>query len=147
MKRFALMLFPLFLACAADAQIYQWKDSNGKTIISDKPPAGQVNQQRRIETGQPPAASATQKSLAERELELRKRRQESQEVAEKSQEDQAAATVKNDRCERAKRNLSALESGERIALRNEKGERYFMEDAQRAREIENAQKIVQENCK
>ena len=51
MKRFALMLFPLFLACAADAQIYQWKDSNGKTIISDKPPAGQVNQQRKIETG------------------------------------------------------------------------------------------------
>ena len=62
MKRFALMLFPLFLACAADAQIYQWKDSNGKTIISDKPPAGQVNQQRKIETGQPPAASATQRA-------------------------------------------------------------------------------------
>ncbi len=146
MKRLALVL-ALSLALPAGAQIYQWKDANGKTVISDKPPVGQVRQQKTLESGtQAQVQNQKQKSLADRELEFRKRQKESQENSEKAQKEEASATEKRENCANARRQLQVLESGERIALRDEKGERYFMEDAQREQEIAKARRFVDSSC-
>ena len=147
MKRSALVLFALSFALAAHAQIYQWQDDSGKTIISDKPPLGKVHDLRKVDSGSAASSAASPKSLAERDLEFRKRLKESQESADKAKKEQEAAAERQEQCASASRYLRSLQTGERIALRDEKGERYFMDDAQRAQEIEKARKAVQENCK
>ena len=147
MKRFAIAVAALLATTAVNAQIYQWKDESGKTIMSDKPPIGGTRSTRTIEAEAPATTAATPKTTADREMDFRKRQQESQEKAVKTQKEQAAAADKNDNCDKARRYLESLESGERMALRDDKGERYFMEDAQRQQEIVKARQSVQTSCK
>lgn len=147
MKRFAIAVAALLATTAVNAQIYQWKDENGKTVISDKPPVGGARSSRKIESEAPAASAAPQKTTADREMDFRKRQQEAQDKNDKAQKEQAAAADKKENCDRARRYLDSLQSGERIALRDDKGERYYMEDAQRQQEIAKAQQTVQESCK
>ena len=148
MKRFALAVIALLAATSANAQIYQWKDENGKTVISDKPPAGNTRQARTIEADTPAASgAAAQKTMADRELDFRKRQRETQESTEKTQKEQSATAEKKENCERARRYLQGLESGTRIALLDANGERYYMDDAQREQETAKARQAVQSSCK
>jgi len=146
MKRVALAIAAFLVATTTSAQIYQWKDESGKTVISDKPPVGTASPVKKVDSM--PAASNTsaQKSTADRDMEMRKRQQETQENTEKAAKDQAAAAERAKSCESARRYLQTLESGERIALRDDKGERYFMEDAQREQETANTRQMIQSNC-
>jgi len=152
MKRFVFSI-PFSIALllttvAADAQIYQWKDENGKTIISDKPPAGNVRPSRNAESEATPSATASPpKSLADKDLDFRKRQKDAQTSAEKSKAEQDLTAQREENCTNSQRHLRVLESGERIAMRDDKGERYFLEDTQRTQEIEKARQAVQSNCK
>jgi hypothetical protein len=146
MKRVVVAVAVLLAASAVNAQIYQWKDENGKTVISDKPPIGKVRQTKKIETEAPAPSAAPQKTTADLEMDFRKRQQESQDKADKAQKEQKAAADKKENCERARRYLQTLESGERLAMRDDKGERYFMEDAQREQETAKARQAVQSAC-
>lgn len=143
MRRFALAAATLLLTTMASAQIYQWKDENGKTVISDKPPIGTVPPARKIDAA---PTSSTPKSVADKDLEFRKRQKEQQETSEKTEKEQTAAAENTKNCDSARRYLQTLESGERIAMRDDKGERYFMEDAQREQEIASARQALQSNC-
>jgi len=148
MKRFAFSIAILLASIAADAQIYQWKDENGKTIISDKPPVGNIRTPRKIETEAASTnAASPQKTVADRELDFRKRQKDSQVSAEKSKAEEEANAAREENCANARRQLRSLESGERIAMRDDNGERYFLEDAQRQQQIEKAQQAVQSSCK
>ncbi len=147
MKRLALGAAVLLATTAVNAQIYQWKDEHGKTVISDKPPTGNVSQQRKVTSETAAVNNSTHKSTAEKEMDFRKRQKESQEGTEKTSKEQAAAAEKNENCERARRQLQALDSGERIAMQDEKGERYYLDDAQREREAAKARQAVQSNCR
>lgn len=147
MRRFALLVAALFLAPSAGAQIYQWKDESGKTVISDKPPVGYVRQQKTVDSGTQAQNGQKQKSLADREMEFRKRQKESQESGDKARKEEASAAEKRESCDNARRQLQALESGERIALRDDKGERYYMDDAQREQETTKARNFIESSCK
>ncbi len=149
MKRFVftLAVTALFAAAGVNAQVYQWTDENGKTIYSDKPPIGAPGQPQKIHTPSPAASSATQKTLADRDLEFRKRQKESQESAEKAKKEQSASAEKQQYCDNTRRRLQALESGERISMHDDKGERYYMDDAQRDKEIAKARQDIGSNCK
>jgi hypothetical protein len=147
MKRLSLAVAALLAATAVNAQIYEWKDENGKTVYSDMPPVGAARSVQKIETGAPATNAPSQKTAADREMDFRKRQKDAQDSAGKTQKEQAAATDKKDNCDKARLYLQSLESGERIALRDEKGERYFMEDGQRQQEIAKAQQAVQSSCK
>ena len=147
MKHITLPIVALLFACAANAQIYQWKDEKGRTVISDTPPAGKLQPQRKIETGTSTLPAATpQKTLAERDLEFRKRQKETQEKVEKTKKEETTSADKKENCESSRRYLQALESGERISKRDDKGERYFLEDAQREQEVLKLRQQVQSNC-
>jgi hypothetical protein len=141
-----LLLLAALLALPASAQVYQWKDASGKTIISDKPPPGQLPVPKRSDDASATEVSPTQPSLADRELEFRKRRQEAQESAEKSEKEAAASAEKEENCQAAQRQLQSLESGERIALRDDKGGRYFMDDARRAQEMAKVKQFIDTQC-
>ncbi len=149
MKPFALLIATLLTTLAATtlhAQVYEWKDENGKTIYSDQAPVGNVRDLRKIDSGSSSASSPAQKSTADREMEFRKRQKEAQENAEKAGKEQSASATKGENCANARRQLQALESGERIAMRDDKGERYFMDDAQRSQEIAKMRQAAQSYC-
>jgi hypothetical protein len=60
--RFAALVFGLAAVLSAGAQIYQWKDKDGKTHFSDRPPPGiQVQTPRRA---QPPVAPTDPPAVA-----------------------------------------------------------------------------------
>lgn len=146
MKRLALALVALTFATVGSAQIYQWKDANGKTVISDKPPVGSASDARKVDAGSNAPGNSTQKTLADRELEMRKRQKDAQDASEKATKEQSAAAEKAKSCESARRYLQTLESGERVALRDDKGERYFMDDSQREQEIASTRQTIQSTC-
>jgi hypothetical protein len=166
MKKLVSLLAALALALiygAAQAQQFKWVDKNGKTQYGDAPPAGvKATPLKGPATPPPPPAakkddkgdgkgdakSAKKGPLtpAEQDAEFRKRRIEEdkqrEQAAKKEQEKQARA----DNCVQSRSSLRALESGERISRTDEKGERYFLDDKQRAADVVRAQKSVQENC-
>jgi hypothetical protein len=147
--------FPALLALAivlpAQAQVYKWKDAEGKTIISDTPQPGSGKPIAPAEksTATPPAGSGAveaPKSAADWELEFKKRQQEQKAAADKAAQDKANADRKRQNCERAKRHLALMESGERVKIRQADGESVYIDDQRRQQESESARKSVQENC-
>ena len=146
MKRFALAAVILSTAIAAHGQIYQWQDERNKTVISDRPPTGQVRQQRTLEAA-PPASSEAGKTLADRDMEFRTRQKEARAAAEKGDADRRASAQRQEGCEAARSALQTLESGDRVAMHDSKGERYYLDDTQRQEEIAKARQAVQANCR
>lgn len=147
MSRTAFLVLALSLALPAGAQIYQWKDETGKTVISDKPPVGHVRQQRQVSAGTQTTKAAATSSPADRELEFRKRQKDAQESSEKARKAETESAEKRESCDNARRQLQMLESGERIAMRDDKGERYFLEDQQREQETAKARSFIDAHCK
>ena len=147
----------------ANAQTYQWKDSNGRTVISDTPPPATVRNSKALGTSPPPAIGTTDsdasqatagpqstdapKTAAEKDLEFRKRQQEAREKADKEAKEAAQAEQNRENCERARTHLRALESGRRMILPDGKGGETFLEDAQRGNEIERTRNTIAESCK
>jgi hypothetical protein len=80
-------------------------------------------------------------------MEFRKRQQESREAAEKAEKEQRASAQRKENCEVARNSLRALESGERVVMRDSKGEAYYLDDAQRAQQIARARQAMQSNCR
>ena len=165
MRRGKLFLFGLIAGClavpgAAFAQLYQWRDANGRTVFSDSPPPPNIppgniiknpkaraapapTDEKHADDGKATASaagSATKadgpKSVAEREADFKKRQAE---VAAKAEKDQKLASdekQREDRCRGMRQSLAALEAGQRVRRFNDKGEPYFLDDAERARDVE-----------
>ena len=159
-------------ACGAAAQ-WAWKEDNGRVVYSDRPPppsikATQILRQPAVAAPTPtpapqgasPAAAETErapaaesrpaasgpKSIAERDMEFRKRQQERADSERKALEDQQKAAAKAADCERSRRYLRALEEGVRITKTDASGNREYLDDAQRAAEVERTRKMVQQAC-
>ena len=151
----AVLLTPLH------AQVYQWKDSAGRTVVSDTPPPGPaakdarvIGERRSVVRGEKQGEPAPEdkqaqapKTTAEKDLEFKKRQQEAREKADKEAKEQKAEANRKENCERARRNLAALESKQPMATLDEKGERKLMDDSQRQQEMERARQFMAESCK
>ena len=158
---FALVFASATTSVVSHAETFQWKDSNGQTVVSDVPPPASAKGRRSI-GGQQPAvvsekvaekpsdgakASDTPKTTAEKDFEFKKRQQEAKEKAEKQAKEQAAEKDKRDNCENSRRNLAALEANQPMATYDDKGQRTLMDGAQREQEMERARRVVAESCK
>jgi hypothetical protein len=149
MKRFLLALAVVSFSAAALAQQFKWVDEKGRTQYGDVPPPGaKATRLRPPPPGSAPAAPAAKGPMtaAEKEADFRKRQQES--AKEREKQDLAAqdAAGKRENCERAQEYVRTIESGQRITRTDSKGERYFLDDAQRAQELNNARQAVKQWC-
>lgn len=145
------------LAAPACAQ-WAWRDENGRTVYSDRPPPANVRSEQILRQpgarsfGAPAAEpraegkSAAPKTLAERELEFRKRQQERAESEKKQAEEQARQELRARECERMRGYLRALEDGQRIARTDAQGNREFLDDDQRAAEIARMRESLARSC-
>jgi hypothetical protein len=140
------LLTALTTSFSVNAQIYEYKDASGKTVYTDQLPAGVSGRTR--DSGERAAASgSTQKSVAERDVEFKKRQQEQKAAAEKNQKEAEKKSGLSQECVNARGQLQVYESGERIATRDAQGERVYLDDSQRAAEIERTRKFIAETCK
>jgi hypothetical protein len=151
MKKLLLIIASLGFAAAAPAQHYKWTDESGRVKYGDVPPPG-VNATRLRPTapGVPaaepaPAAKEGDKPLSP-EAAFRKRQEDAAKAAEKQAKTEQDAREKRENCSRAQNALRSLESGQRIARTDEKGERYFLDDAQMAQETVRARQAARDWC-
>ncbi|HSQ04377.1 MAG TPA: DUF4124 domain-containing protein [Burkholderiales bacterium] len=144
------MLVVLGAVPVAHAQINKCVDRAGKVVAygNDCPPGT-----RSETTGIRNAPAATpapskEKSLAEREADFRKRQIERQEAQGKEEKKLADEQSRHQSCDNARSYVKSLESGVRLVRTDPNtGERIFLDDADRAREMTAAQKAVEANCK
>lgn len=139
----------LALPLASQAQMYSWKDANGKIHYGDRPPAEKQSQARKVqgapsETGD---VAAARKTSAERQFDEREKQAKAEESGKKPPEDPAQAKVREENCQRARSNLAALESGQIRFSTNAKGERIALDGAVREAELARARKSVDDWCK
>jgi hypothetical protein len=145
---FAASALCLAFGSAAQAQQYKWVDQNGKVQYGDVPPPGVKAQRLKPPPGgaaPAPAAKKGDKPLSP-EAAYRKRQEEAQKEREKGAQAEQEAAAKSENCTRAQESLRTLESGQRIARTDAKGERYYLEDAQIAQETARARQIVKDSC-
>lgn len=146
----AITLFILALVwTAASAQVYTWRDASGKTHYSDTPPPGVDAKKMRpgAQPGAAPSGSTSVRSTAEQDMEFRKRQTDAEKARAKADQEKGDAEDGKRNCEDARKQLNALESGQRMSRLNEAGESITLDDEMRTQEIEKARKSVQSWCK
>lgn len=171
-----LPLLAALLLCAASVDVqaqWAWRDKNGRVNASDRPPPRDIPDKDIISRppadaarrGAPPplvadAASASAsaalpgaatgtpvKGPLDRELEARKRAAEQEQVAKARADEERLAGQRAENCRRARSHLAGLDSGQRIARMNEKGEREVLDDRGRAEEARQARAVIASDCR
>lgn len=167
----AIALVATVYASGAAAQ-WAWKEDGGRVVYSDRPPppnikSSQILRQPAVPPPAPtpsaqpgaagtpadtdkaaaaPAVPSGPKSVAERDMEFRKRQQERADSERKAQEEQQKASARAADCERSRGYLKSLEDGVRISRTDASGNREILDDAQRAAEVERTRKSIQQVC-
>ena len=150
----------LVLAMPAMAQ-WKWRDANGRVTASDLPPPREIPEkdilqrpganQRAATPAAAVAASAAAYGAAapaaDKELEARKRAADAQQQAKQKADEQRVAAVRAENCSRARTHLATLETGQRMARINAKGEREVIDDATRADEMRRAREVIASDCR
>ncbi|MFH2135716.1 MAG: DUF4124 domain-containing protein [Pseudomonadota bacterium] len=149
MKFATALLLLSFIPLSAQAGLNKWVDENGKVHYSDSPPIDAKVESVRNVAGKGQAAAPadySSKSYSQREAELKKARQEKKEASEKSAQEAAQKQARKRSCAAARENLRSLESGTRLVTFDDKGERRFIDDAERAQRLNSAREAVKSNC-
>ena len=88
---------------------------------------------------------AQAKTKADKELEDKLKKPGAEDARKKTEENQTSQKIKVQNCQSAKQNLATLKMG-RVARMNEKGEKYYLDDAAIAQELEQANKDAERWC-
>lgn len=174
--RSALAVATLTLAASALAQVYTWKDANGRVHYSDQPPpnveikpakaapgakyapanpdAAQSGAKAQPDSAAPAtdakAALTSQsgpKTWQEKDVENKQRRAAEQEADAKRKQEADRAAEQKRYCEGLRNNLTLLERGGRVTQTNAAGERIFMDDAQMKQEADRIRGQLSRDCK
>lgn len=162
----------LALSPAADAQ-WRWRDKTGQINASDRPPPKDVPEKdilgrpgtdaRRAAANQAaqsaaaasgatdaataPAAASAPPTVLEREVQARKRASEQEQSTKAKVEEERLSVQRAENCRAARGHLAALDSGQRIARTNDKGEREVLDDKGRADEQRRTREVVASDCR
>jgi hypothetical protein len=150
MNKLLIMLALVLLPGLAQAQIMKCVGAGGRVEFAAACPPGTKAENTGIRSTPSPATApaASQKSLAERDAEFRKRQVEQQDTAKKTEDKNREAADMSQNCESSKGYLTSLKAGMSIGKTDPKtGERSYLGDSDRAVEIERAQRAVDSNCK
>jgi len=162
-------------ACAQSAPQWKWRDARGQVQYSDLPPpkgtpdadilqrprptpavaaaaASAAAASAAMAGSEPPVAGASApeagaSGAVDPELEARRKQAEQADAARRQAEEANAAKLRSVNCDKARNYLRMLESGERMSRYNDKGEKEFIDDTQRARESAEARRAVSVNCR
>ena len=160
----------LTLPMLASAEIYKWKDKDGKTRYSDTPPPSNVQQESLYGKKIPKPKTAAPLAPVDGNITEQLNRQKSPDDAQKSDKpltkDEAAAKrsqdaerqkkedevkaaelkKKQENCKAAQANSKTYSDGGRIIRTNEAGEREYLDDKSIEKGLIDAQKEVDKYC-
>lgn len=152
----------LALALPVHAQLYKWVDADGKVHYSDKPPPANAKKEQTLNIRTTPAEApapaategegkpaeakpaATALTPAEREMEYRKRKVEEEQKKQKAEAEQKHM---QDNCLNAQRRARTYTEAGRIYTVDEKGDRVYLDDEARMRNLQDAQQEIARYCK
>lgn len=169
--RFLSLAVLLAVALPASAQ-WAWRDQNGRLVYSDQAPPPSIKPAQIVRQpggGAMTAPSSTSasnpaptgdgkgdakgdaarggpKTLAEQEVEFRKRQKERADAEAKAQKEEAAFAQRAAECERQRGYLRSLEDGNRIFTTTQQGEREVIDDARRDAEIKRVRESLIKTC-
>jgi len=134
-------------AAPAGAVLYKWVDANGRVTYSDQPPPGNVKVEQ-INAPPPPADPNAVKDLANKELELQKKKMLRAEDDTKANKARVDSNMRRQECQRARGQALALAQDSQIVFytTNAKGERTAMDDAAKFMERQRLDYWIKENC-
>jgi hypothetical protein len=145
----AIALLMMLAAAAAHGQLLKCVGTDGKVEYASQCPPGTKEIQtgiRIVPSASPPAA--TQKSLAEREADFKKRQWEGAEARQMDEKKAAESADQRYACENARSYLKSLQEGQQIVRADPKtGERIYLEGSGYASETARAQRAVSDFCK
>ena len=151
----------LMAAGHAQAQ-WKWRDKDGNITVSDRPPPKEIADKdvltrpqaaRRVASSASSPASAASagaeggRSPLDKEVDARRKAAEQEQTAKAKADEQKQATQRAENCQRARAHVGALESGQRIARLNDKGEREVLDDKGRADELRQAREVIASDCR
>jgi len=142
-----VLLFALAATPLAHAQkMYKWKDEKGVTHFSENPPPD-GRQAEKIEVkpvgGDRPAVPPPE-TWRQKELESKQHKAKAEGADEISRK--RAEEKREEKCRAYKQELDTLTNTQRLFRLNDKGERIFMEDKERNERIEDAKRMIRDNC-
>jgi hypothetical protein len=142
--------------------IWKWRDRDGRIQVSDRPPPVEIPDKDILQRPQgaraplPVAAASDVADATESAprvdpaLEAKKNKQQAEQAAAEKAKKDAELLKRNqarqETCQRARNQLAALESGQRVGRMNDKGEREVLDDAGRAAEIARTRSITDATC-
>jgi hypothetical protein len=143
----ALLCLACVTALPVHAQVYKSVDANGKVVYSDAPPV----QGKKVEvvkgTSAPSNAAGAAPDWQERDREFRGRKMLQDDAARKQEEEsKQAAKERNSACLMARDHIEELTRGVPVYRMNEKGERVYLDDAERNATLKRARQSVVDNC-
>jgi hypothetical protein len=137
-----LLMICMFFPMSAAAQVYKWVDASGKVQYGDRPPADR-NGSERLSVKPPTETQAVSSAdWEQKDREFRKRRIEKQMQDEKEQSSVSSQQL----CLNARYKLQMLD-GKVVYRVNDKGERVYMEDAERNGIERKAQQDIARYCR
>jgi hypothetical protein len=163
--RATLLGAALALPAASFAQ-WQWIDKDGRKVFSDQSPPADIPAKNILKQPGPrghavapadaassaaapmqPAPAAPKLSGKEKDLEEKKKQAEAAEAEKKKAQEEQVAKERAENCARVKSAKAAFDSGVRISRTNEKGEREYLDDAQRSAEARRLDGVIARDCK
>ncbi len=146
-----IALFLMLVPYTVFGQTLKCVGKDGKVEYAAQCPAGTTETQTGIRSapgGPSTSAASKPKTLAEQDADFKKRRTDQADTQAKQEKEAAEKAQRQRACEDARNYHASLESGARISRTDPKtGERVFLEDSGRAKELANAQQSLQANCK
>ncbi|MDK9723890.1 MAG: DUF4124 domain-containing protein [Sterolibacteriaceae bacterium MAG5] len=143
------IVFPLclmFLAAGAAAQAYKWTDAQGKVHFSDSPPPDRKADKLSIKPAVPENPEAVARSRDwKSQLEESRVRQHQEQKREAAEQNKRQAA--ENRCQSARRSLDTLKRERPVYRFNKDGQKEYLEDKDRAAEVQRAQDRVDANCR
>jgi hypothetical protein len=138
------------------SNIKQSQITRQPTLIAPAPPVTPAAAPAQPPAGVAPGAAdirepttkgpAAPKTVADQELEFRKRQQAREAAEKKAADDQAKATQQAQDCDRVKGYIQSLESGVRITRADNDGNPHFLDDNERAAELDRSRAVAAKTC-
>lgn len=135
----------LSLSASASAEIYKWTDGQGRLHYSDQPPTLEAQTINAPSSGQ--ATEAAAQALHASEQAFRKRQQDTEAARTRAETETRQARINQEKCEKARANLSSLQDAPRIYTRTAQGQRAYLSDSERAQALRATRKTLAENCR
>ena len=156
-KLIMVICFLLLPMHSQAADVYKWKDAEGKVRYSDAPPSGKTPYEllsgkkaapARDQVSDESAAAANNKSgkPVDKELDARKHKAEADNLQKKEQEKLDQKKIREDNCKTAKANLQNYKQGGRMYKVDENGERQYLDEKDISSSLEKANQEVEQWC-